>query len=380
MSNILQLEIAELLGFTPIARVTDDEIWQHLVTPTVKGLLGEVKVKQPALLLDTKEGLFKGDAVSNLNHHDIKGPDGKERVRYPYLHTIWRTVNGMVVFKRDGVKFEVFCWFGDVEREKGELIFKAALRDRRFDGTTRANDCALLEYTYDNPDYHQRLSQELSSVELSIYGFMPGSRIVDATGDAEFDSFVANPFRFIDDTDHFLALFQRALASKRAPGQFSAPIPDVSQFTLRGFDHLARKYGYDLLEMAASHYHVAKWAMNGGYLLPDPDQALVMSQLAAGLDAIRAKGHPLTRTQQSWACAVQSLRPVDKIPATFYMGNSELVWPQDNVSDYCLWLYKPLSAKAKDFAPKVRFRPEGEDPAQAPERRRALRASGKRRK
>ncbi|MBS1997864.1 MAG: hypothetical protein JSS86_16185 [Cyanobacteria bacterium SZAS LIN-2] len=380
MATFQQSEIVELLGITPIAHVTDDEIWQHLVTPTVKGLLGEVKVKEPARLLDTRDGLFKGDSVSNLNHHDIKGPDGKERVRYPYLHAIWRTVNGAVVFKRDGVKFEVFCWFGDVDRERAELMFKAALRDRRYDGTVRANDCALLEYTYDNPHYHQRLSTELSSVELSIYGFMPGSRIVDATGDAEFDSFVANPFRFIDDTDHFLSLFQRALASKRSPGQFSAAIPDVSHFTMRGFEFLARKCGYDLLEMAASHYHVAKWAMNGGFALPDASQALVMSQLAAGLDAIRAKGTPLTRTQQSWACVVQSLRPVDKIPPTFYMGNPDLVWPQDNISDYCLWLYKPLSAKAKDFHPAVKFLPEGEDPAKAPERRRALRASGKRRK
>ena len=373
-------QIAELLGVTPIAHVTDDEIWQHLVTPTVKGLLGEVQVKQPARILDTKEGLFKGDAVSNLNHHDIKGEDGRERVRFPYSHTLWRTVNGAVVFKRDGLKFEVFCWFGDVDREKSELIFKAALRDRRFDGTVRANDCALLEYTYDNPHYHQRLSQDLSSVEASIYGFMPGSRIADATGDVEFDAFVANPFRFIDDVDHFLSLFQRAMSSKRAPGQFSSPIPDVSHFTLRGFDYLARKCGYDLIEMAASHYHVAKWAMNGGYSLPDSDQSRVMTELAAGLDAIRAHGHPLTRPQQSWVCVLQSLRPVEKIPAMFYMGSTNLIWPQDNISDQCLWVFKPLSARAQAFSPKLTFRPDGEDPTHAPARRRALRAAGKRRK
>ncbi len=373
-------QIAELLGVTPIALVTDDEIWQHLVTPTVKGLLGEVKVKEPTRLMDTREGLFKGDSVSNLNHHDIKGADAMERVRFPYLHTMWRTANGAVVFKRDGLKFEVFCWFGDVDREKGELIFKAGLRDRRYDGTIRANDCALLEYTYDNPHYHQRLSQDLSSVEASIYGFMPGSRIIDATGDIEFDSFVANPFRFIDEADKFLSLFQRAMSSKRSPGQFSSVIPDVASFTLRGFDYLARKCGYDLVEMAASHYHVAKWAINGGYKLPDNDQARVMSELAAGLEAIRTKGHPLTRPQQSWVCVLQSLRPVEKIPAVFYMGSENIIWPQDNISDQCLWVFKPLSAHAQDFSPSLTFRPQGEDPTQAPARRRALHAAGKRRK
>jgi len=381
MSTILHTEpIAELLGVTPIAHVTDEEIWQQLVSPTVKALMGEVKVKEPARLMDTKDGLFKGDAVSNLNHHDIKGPDSRERVRFPYLHTTWRTVNGVVVFKRDGLKFEIFCWFGDVDREKGELIFKAALRDRRYDGTLRANDCALLDYTYNDPRYHQRLSQDFSSVEASIYGFMPGSRIVDATGDTEFDAFVANPFRFIDDPDKFLSLFQRAFNSKRAPGQFSSTIPDVSQFTLRGFEQLAKKSGYDLVEVSASHYHVAKWAMSGGYTMPDADHSRIMAQLAVGLEAIRAKGNPLTRPQQSWVCVLQSLRPVEKIPAQFYMGADDLFWPQDNISDQCLWLFKPISARAKDFNPKVTYRPDGEDPSQAPARRKALQAAAKRRK
>ncbi|MBU6453036.1 MAG: hypothetical protein KGS72_14725 [Cyanobacteria bacterium REEB67] len=376
MSNILQQEpdqIVEQLGVTPIARVSDDEIWNHLVTPTVKGLLGEVKVKEPAQILDTIAGRFKGDEVSNLNHHDIKGPDGKPRVRYPYSHTLWKTVNGAVVFKRDGVKFEVFCWFGDVERERAELIFKAALRDRRYDGTARANDCCLLEYTYDNPDYHKPLSKQMSSVELSIYGFLPGSRVADASGDAEFDAFVANPFRFIGDADKFLGLFQRALQTKRAPGQFSAPIPDVAKFTQLGFEFLARKYGYDILEMAASHYHVAKWAISDGFLLADLEQANVMARFAAGLDKIRASGHPLTRSQQSWACVVNSLRPAEKIPAVFQMGDANLLWPQDNISDCCLWLYKPLSAKAAAAKIDVTFRPSADNAAPAAERRRAIR-------
>jgi hypothetical protein len=166
------------------------------------------------------------------------------------------------------------------------------------------------------------------------------------------------------------------LQTKRAPGQFSAPIPDVSKFTQVGFEFLARKYGYDILEMAASHYHVAKWAMNDGFLLADAEQANVMAQFAAGLDKIRASGHPLTRTQQSWACVVNSLRPADKIPQTFQMSSpshSDLFWPQDNISDCCLWLYKPLSARAAAARIAVTFRPSADNAAPVAERRRAIR-------
>ncbi len=359
--------VSNHLGVTRISQVTDEEIWRYLVTPTVKGLLGRLLSVEAPRVLDTVAGLFPGDEVSNLNGHMLADANGKlstDLVRFPYMHTIYRTANGYMVIKRDGVKFEVFCWYGDVHARKGELIFKAALRDRLYDGTKRANDCALLEYGYDDANYHQRISTTLSSVELSIYGYMPGSRIMDATGDKVYEQFVSNPFQFIDQPDTFIALFQRALVSKRGPGQYSASISDVAKYALVGFEKLATKYGYDLIEMASSHYHVAKWAQAGGYSYSDKTQADMVAKLQAGLEAIRAAGTPLTRSQQSWICVLQSLRPVSLIPKVFLMGDGDdesalLRWPQNNVDDECLWQFKPLSARAQGFVPTVRFTKDG---------------------
>jgi hypothetical protein len=344
----------DLLGVSALARVTDEEIWKHLVTPSVKGLLGAIVSSEPAQALDTVRGFFSGYAVTNLNGHKLADEHGKltsDRVRFPYVSSIYRTQNGAVVFMRDGLKFEVMCWYGDVDRGRGELIFKAGMRDRRFDGTRRANDCALLDYTYDNPVYHKRLSAELSSVELSIYGYLPGSRIADACGDEEFERFVGNPFKFMDDPEKFMRFFNQAFRSKRGPGQHFAPIQDVSKLIIPGFEHLARKYGYDIIELAASHSHVAKWAQTNGYRYSVPGQAAMLQQMHDGLERIRANGTPLTRTQQSWVCTLQSLRPVELIPAHLYMGHPQLRWPQDNVGDECLWLYKTISSKAQNFVP-----------------------------
>lgn len=358
MPKFQSLNVPDMLGVTAISQVTDEEIWKHLVTPSVKGLLGSIVTVEAPQVLDTVRGLFHGDEASNLNGHQLVDANSKvttQMVRFPYISTLYRMQNGVMVIKRDGVKFEVFCWYGEVERGRGELIFKAALRDRRYDGSKRANDCALLEYTYDDPVYHQPLSKELKSVELSIYGYLPGSRIVDACGDEEFDRFVSNPFRFLNDPEKFMRYFHQAFRTKRGPGQFSAPIQDVSRHTLPGFEFLARKYGYDLIEMAASHYHVAKWAQSGGYRYAEPGQAGFLQKMHDGLEAIRASGTPLTRSQQSWVCTLQTLRPVELIPPHLYMGDPALRWPQDNVGNQCLWLYKPLSARAQDFVPTLVF-------------------------
>ncbi|HMW89858.1 MAG TPA: hypothetical protein PLC15_18105 [Candidatus Obscuribacter sp.] len=359
MPYINSIDALSLIGPAPIVAVTDDEIFEHLLTPTVKGLLGPVVKVEGACLMETTAGRFAGDQVTNLNQNQLRDEAGQlvsNRLRFPYVHHLYRTANGAVVIKRDLLKVWVACWFGDVEKGKGELIFKAALRDRRHDGTLRANDCSLLDYSYADPEYHKPLSRELTSVELSIYGYMPGSRVFDATGDEEFDRFVGNPFKFMDDPDKFLHLFQRAFHSKRAPGQAMAAIPDVARYALPGFEHLARKYGYDLIEMAASHYHVARWAVSGGYHYSSRVQALAVENMAKGLEKIRQEGTPLTRSQQSWVVALQSLRPIAKIPQALRFITDEtahLVWPQDNVSDRCLWMYKTLSKKASGFVPNV---------------------------
>ena len=363
MPFIKALNVPELLGLAPIAQVSDEDIWNHLVTPTVKGLLGPIVKSEGPRLVETVEGLFPGDKGSNLNRHQLMDSSGKlveTLLRFPYVHHLYRTTNGVMVIKRDFVKVQVLAWFGEVEKGKAELIFKAALRDRRFDGTRRADDCSLLDYSYADPHLNKRISTELSSVELSIYGFMPGSRVLDATGDEEYDRFINNPFKFLSDPDRFLTLFQRGFHSKRGPGQLMAAIPDVSRFCLAGFEYLARKQGYDLIEMAASHYHVARWAVSGGYEYASPAHKQAVDYLAAGLEYIRHNGTPLTRTQQSWVCVLQSLRPIARIPEALRFITPEhahLTWPQDNVSDRSLWMYKTLSERARGFKPMISFEP-----------------------
>jgi hypothetical protein len=353
--------VPELLGLSPICQVSDEDIWNHLITPTVKSLLGEKLIVEPTRLIDTVEGLFPGDQVSNLNGNLLPDETGKlvaTKLRFPYLHTLIRTTNGCVVIKRDVLKFQVICWYGSFEKGSAELIFKAALRDRRYDGTKRADDCSLLEYSYANPIHHKRLSTNLSSVELSIYGYMPGSRVSEGDGDFEFENFVRNPFKFLSTPDKFLALFQRAFRGSRATGQFMKVIAAVSDFSMRGFECLAAKHGYDLLEMAASHYHVAKWAQKFHMEFADPQQKKMLDNFAEGLARIRQQGTPLTRSQQSWVIALQSLRPMELIPEPLRILTAEtahLTWPQDNVSEVCLWLYKPLSRQGKRFKPHLSF-------------------------
>lgn len=338
----------ELLGFTKVCQVSDEDIWQHLVSPMTKGLLGNIVEIRPPRVIESLEGLFPGDHVANLNDHRLFGGQ-PGFVRFPYVTNFCKTENGAFIVKRDGVKFEVFCWFGEVEKGRGEMILKAGLRDRRFDGTKRANDSALLDYPYDDPILHRPLSPDFSSVELSIYAFMPGSRVIDVISDTEYERFVTQPYTFKDKPQEFLKYFNMAWSSKRAPGQQAAPIPDVAPFVLRGFQRIAEDLGYDFLEMAPSHYHVARWGLGGDYLFRDPEQEATFNAFSDGLERIRASGTPLTRSQQSWVCVVQSLAAQDLIPPVLRLNGPQ--WPQDNIGPKVLWLYKPISERVKGFKP-----------------------------
>jgi len=346
MFKFPHLDVAELLGFTPICQVSDEEIWHSLVTPITKGLLGPIVGWSQPHLRETIDGLFQGDEVSNLNDHRLYGGQ-KGFVRFPYAYSFYKTQNGAFIVKRDGVKFEALCYYGDVEKGKGELILKAALRDRRYDGTRRANDSALLSYAYDDPELSKRLHPDLKSVELSIYGYMPGSRVVDVTGEPEFDAFVTNPFTFLDRPELFMQYFKRAWNSKRAPLQSSAPVADVSRLALPAAERIAKARGYDVVEMAVSHFHVAKWAQSHSYVYSYAVQAQTIAQFEEGLAKIRANGQPLTRSQQSWVCVIQSLRPTELIPDGLYLDGP--IWPQDNLSQACLWVHKPLTDKAREL-------------------------------
>jgi hypothetical protein len=315
-------------------------VWEHLLTPTVKALLGPiVQIGEPTVL-ETTEGQFPGDEATNLNAHLLYGGQ-KGFVRYPYLSVMHRTAYGALVIKRDFRKLKVTAWVGEVDKGKAEAVFMVALRDRRFDGTKAANDTAMLTFPYDDR-VNQPLAPGFNSLEVSIYSFAPGSRIQDATGDLQLDQFVEKPFTFLDRPQLFLTLFNRAWMSQRAPGQHAAPIRDTSKVLMPGLEIVAKHCGYDFLEAACSHYHVAMWFTANGYRFSYQHDAEAMTAIAAGLKRIRDEGTPLTRSQQSWTCVLQNL-PSELVPARLKLG---VKWPQDNITPTSLWVAKPLTKAA----------------------------------
>jgi len=350
MYKFPRVNIGEELGQLPISRVTDEQVWEHLVSPVTKSLLGPLQGTPQTRVMDTVAGLFPGDEVSNLNDHKLHGGQ-TGFVRFPYLHCLHKAENGYFIVKRDGMKVEAFCWFGDVFNGRGELILKVGLKDRRYDGTMRANDSALLDYPYHEPQLHSPTHPQLKALELSIYTFMVSSRNSDVTGEPEFEKFFANPFAFMDRPELFLAYFKRAWKTKRSPGQIAAPVFDVSRMIFRGATNIAAAYGYDIVDMACSHYHVAKWAISAGFVIDSAKHAAEFETLQTGLAKIRAAGQPLNRFQQSWACVMQNL-PVEHRIAALDMGNAR--WPQNNVDNECFWVRKGVSAAAKKlYRPKA---------------------------
>lgn len=345
--------IPELLGVTPIALVTDEEIWTRLVTPQVKALLGDIQ-SSTITVRETVDGDFGGDEVTNLNDHRLYG--GKAGyIRFPYINAHYKTANGALVIKRDGMKFKVLAWVGNVEKGQADLIFKVALRDRRHDGTKRANDTALLDFPYDDPINHTLLIEGMvpnaSSVELSVYGFMPGSRIAEASGDTQLEEFVKSPYSFVGKPKTFLRHFKKIWKSKRAPGQYGNPVPDVSKLVPAVVEAMAAERGYDYMENACSHYHVAKWAESLRYQYSEPKCKEALTQMTEGLKRIKASGVVLTRPQESWVVAVQSL-PKEFIPKGLDLGGP--VWPQNNLDQANLWMWKPMSDRARAaHAPKT---------------------------
>lgn len=345
--NALLRSTVDLLAITPVANISDEEIWDCIVTPYVKGLLGAIRSRTIGVR-ETVAGDFEGDHVTNLNDHRLYGGK-REFVRFPYVNCHYKTDHGALVIKRDFMKLKVMGWWGDPETGSAELIFNVALRDRRFDGTKRASDSSLVDFRYDDPHYNRPLllddmPEDATSVELSIYGYMPGSRITDATGDKQYEAFIRNPFAFVNRPVLFKRLLTRAWETMRAPGQIGRPIPDVALLVPSAAEATAIAHGYDYIEGASSHYHVARWSESRGYRYTDSAQGKLLADITDGIKRIKESGRKLTRSQESWLCVGQSL-PREAIPDDLFLNG--LVWPQDNIGPCNLWMYKPLSVRAR---------------------------------
>lgn len=342
--------IAEMLGYTPIAAVPDQVIWDLAVSPMVKATLGKLG-DGVVFTRDTVEGDFPGDEVFNLNRHQIKGDADREKVRFPYLCSRYRTEYGLFIIKRDGVKIEASGWFGNPEKGRLEMIYRFGLRDRRYDGTPRANDSCLVAFPYDHPENHRVFEIEgkpadLSSLETSLYSFYPGTRLGVSLGEPELEKFVGKPLTFVDKPDLFMEHFRRVWAMGRFPGQIGATFPDVGKLGHKSFDDIARYAGYDMVETCPSHLHVVRWNLNDGYSFVYPEQEAVYRDIEAALASF--SGQKLSPPQQAWLCYLQCLK-AESLPEDFASLHFGIPWPHQPVApDYrYLWLVKPLSDKAR---------------------------------
>lgn len=344
-------QIAELLGFTPISTVGDKDVWRLAVSPMVKATLGEIE-DGVVSIRDTVEGDFPGDEVSNLNDHRLFA-GGTGRVRFPYIYSRYRTEYGLFIIKRDGVKLEASGWFGNADKGRLELIYRFGLRDRRFDGTPRANDSALVAFPYDHPVHHRVFEIDgeptsLTSVETSLYSFFPGTRLGPSLGEFELEEFVGKPLKFVDRPEKFMEHFRRVWKTGRFPGQVGATFPDVGKLGHKGFDDVARLAGYDMVETCPSHLHVVRWNLKDGYSFAYESQEATYRKIEEALAKLDEGGDALTASQQAWLCYMQCLEPGDLL-ANFRKLFFGIEWPHQPVApDYrYLWLVKPLSEKAR---------------------------------
>jgi len=347
MAKYLRHNPKELARQTPISEITDAQVWQFMVTPVVKALLGPV-LSSRIELRDTAALIIPEDKVFNQNGHVIVGAENA--VRFPFFHSLYITKKGCLIIRRDGVKLEVLGWFGDLQRKQGQLIWRVALRDRRYDGHKSTNDCALEHFPYDDQKLNGNFFPTAASAEIYLFSYAPGSTIVGACGDVELQNFVAQPFAYVDRPELFLKLFWQAWNSNRAPGQWSEPIQDAGDIMEDNFTALCKLKGYDIEEVAASHYHVAMWCKHTGYTFTDPAQNENMNGLIKGIAKIKAAGVKLSRRQESWVTVLQSL-PVEYIPQELYLDGAK--WPQDNITLPNLWLWKPLKEEARQLKPKL---------------------------
>jgi len=105
--------------------------------------------------------------------------------------------------------------------------------------------------------------------------------------------------------------------------------------------------------------------MRNGYEIVEPDVATTVGELTDGLEKIRKSGKHLTRAQESWVCAVQSLRRKD-IPRGLYLGGA--TWPQDNITRKVCFMAKPLTehgAHTLERAQSASFWRKGQTPRKA---------------
>ncbi len=334
------------LGTPHVSRVaqhtTDRHVFEHLLHDAVFGLLGGRDagrlVHSETVSIDEHDaGLFPGDGEHHAGRVHVR------RYAFPA---------GVVTIKRNHSVLKIHLHKGSLDRPAAmREVVKFKIRDRRYDGSPRANDSPLTDWLYHGPTDRA----DPHAVELSIYSRDPDRYHRDHRGDRALGEFLAEPFSLAG-SEAFLPAWRRAFelagdpGAPVFPGQASPSLPGVAQHFTLGVESLLRDQGYSRIDNLPSHWNVVHFLRKTGYRTTNPDDDKALGGLREALDHLNAarlaRGElPLTRAQESWVVLLQSpaFRGPGVPPPELDLGGKVYpLWLEDDGAPRNIWMSKSL--------------------------------------
>ncbi len=325
--------------------ITDRHVLGHLLHEGVLarlGLGGEPRLVESGTqeIGEQDHGLFPGDGEHHAGRVHVR------RYAYP---------NGVVTIKRNHNALKIHVHQGSLDRPEAlrEMV-KFKIRDKRYDGTERANDSPLTDWLYHGPtdEAHPH------SVELSLYSRDPERHHADVTGDHGMAGFLAEPFGLAGSPE-FLPAWRRAFelagdpASPVFPGQVAPALSGVAQHFTLGVEPLLRNLGYQRIDNLPSHWNVVHFLRKAGYAITSPDDERAIADLRVALGHLNASGKargepPLTRAQESWVVLLQSpaFRSRGVPPPELDLGGRVYpLWINEDGTARNIWMSKSIDER-----------------------------------
>ena len=342
-------DLARELGHKHVARaaqqITDRHVLEHLLHGDVFALLGgrdegRLIAAETVQVTEHDGGLFPGDGEHHAGRVHVR------RYAYP---------RGLVTIKRNHNSLKIHVHRGSLDRPEAlrEMV-KFKIRDRRYDGSTRANDSPLTDWVYhgatDAPHPH--------AVELSIYSRDPRRYHGDVTGDHATAEFLAEPFSLAGSEDFLPAwrrAFEHAGQAPLFPGQVAPSLPGAAQHFTVGVEALLAHLGYQRIDNLPSHWNVVHYLKKVGYEVPRAEDQQALADLRAALDHVNAaraeRGEPaLTRSQEAWVVLLQSpaFRGKGVPPPDLDLGGKAYpLWLEDDGTARNIWMSKSIQGRQR---------------------------------
>ena len=335
------------LGHRHIARtaqrITDRHVLEHLLHDDVFALLGgrdegRLVTAETVQVAEHDGGMFPGDGEHHAGRVHVR------RYAYP---------KGVVTIKRNHNALKIHVHRGSLDRPDAlrEMV-KFKIRDRRYDGSPKANDSPLTDWVYhgatDAPHPH--------AVELSIYSRDPRRYHGDVTGDHATGEFLAEPFSLAGPEGFLPAwrqAFERAGEEPLFPGQVAPSLPGAAQHFTGGVEALLAHMGYQRIDNLPSHWNVVHYLRKVGYEVPRTEDRQALAELRESLDHVNAaraeRGEPaLTRAQEAWVVLLQSpaFRGKGVPPPDLDLGGRTYpLWLEDDGTARNIWMSKSIEGR-----------------------------------